>query len=55
MSQSTTSAGPEGNGEEPQLPPDLLLTAHRWSGLDRLGLIEASGGLAIGLIPVQLL
>ena len=52
MSPPPSAAGPPPGSEEPQVPPEFLLTSHPWPGLDRLGLTQAIGGLALGLIAL---
>jgi len=47
-----SAAGPPPGSEEPPVPPEFLLTSHPWPGLDRLGLTQAIGGLALGLIAL---
>jgi hypothetical protein len=43
---------PDGDSAEPPLPPDLPSTPRPWPGLDRLGVTQAIGGLALGLIAL---
>ena len=52
MSPPPSAAGPPPGSEEPQVPPEFLLTSHPWPGLDRLGITQAIGGLALGLIAL---
>ena len=52
MSPPTSAAGPPPGSEVPQVPPELLATPPSWPGLDRLGLTQAIGGLALGLIAL---
>ena len=52
MSPPPSAAGPPPGSGEQQVPPEFLLTAHPWPGLDRLGLTQAIGGLALGLIAL---
>jgi hypothetical protein len=47
-----SAAGPPPGSEVPQVPPELSLTPPSWPGLDRLGLTQAIGGLALGLIAL---
>jgi len=44
---------PEGPvSQEPAAPPESIHSMRPWSGLDRLGLIQAIGGLLLGLIAL---
>ncbi len=44
---------PEGRtGQQPAAPPEALDSQRSWPGLDRLGLIQAIGGLFLGLIAL---
>ena len=44
---------PEGRaGQEPEVPPKSTDSQRSWPGLDRLGLIQAIGGLFLGLIAL---
>ncbi len=52
VSPPPSAAGPPPGSEEPPVPPEFLLTSHPWPGLDRLGLTQAIGGLALGLIAL---
>jgi len=52
VSSPPSAAGPPPGSEEPPVPPEFLLTSHPWPGLDRLGLTQAIGGLALGLIAL---
>jgi hypothetical protein len=52
VSPPPSAAGPPPGSEEPQVPPEFLLTSHPWPGLDRLSLTQAIGGLALGLIAL---
>jgi hypothetical protein len=58
MSSATPSAtGPPADGEEPPAAPELSKLSRTWTsldrlGLDRLGLTQAIGGLALGLITL---
>ena len=52
MSPPPSAAGPPPGSEEPPVPPELLATPPSWPGLDRLGLTQAIGGLALGLIAL---
>jgi hypothetical protein len=47
-----SAAGPPPGSEEPQSPPKFPATSRPWPGLDRLGLTQALGGLALGLIAL---
>ena len=47
-----SAAGPPSGSEEPPVPPELLPTLPSWPALDRLGLTQAIGGLALGLIAL---
>ena len=38
--------------QEPAAPPESLDSQRSWPGLDRLGLIQAIGGLLLGLIAL---
>ncbi len=46
VSQATSSEEPESNKEEPPVQTDWLPSARRRPALERLGLIQALGGLA---------
>jgi len=53
MSSATPGAtGPPAGGEEPQAAPELPKSSRIWIGLDRLGLTQVIGGLALGLITL---
>ena len=52
MSPPPSAAGPPPGSEEPSVPPELPATPPSWPGLDRLGLTQAIGGLALGLIAL---
>ena len=44
---------PEGRaGQQPAAPPESINSQRSWPGLDRLGLIQAIGGLLLGLIAL---
>jgi hypothetical protein len=44
---------PEGRaGQQPAAPPESMNSLRSWPGLDRLGLIQAIGGLLLGLIAL---
>jgi len=47
-----SAAGPPPGSEEPPSPPEFSATTRPWPGLDRLGLTQAIGGLALGLIAL---
>jgi hypothetical protein len=47
-----SAAGPPPGSEEPPSPPEFPATTRPWPGLDRLGLTQAIGGLALGLIAL---
>jgi hypothetical protein len=47
-----SAAGPPPGSEEPPVPPELPATPPSWPALDRLGLTQAIGGLALGLIAL---
>ncbi len=50
-STASTYEPPLGSEEAPS-PPEFSSTRRSWPDLDRLGLIDALGGLAIGLIAL---
>ena len=52
MSPPPSAAGPPPGSEEPPVPPELPVTPPSWPALDRLGLTQAIGGLALGLIAL---
>ena len=57
MSPTPNAAGPTPGSEEPPVPPELPVIPPSWPGLDRpaldrLGLTQAIGGLALGLIAL---
>jgi len=52
VSPPPNAAGPTPGSEVPQVPPELPATPPSWPGLDRLGLTQAIGGLALGLIAL---
>ncbi len=59
MSPPPSAADPPAGSEEPPAPPELPPTPPSWPGLrldrlglDRLGLTQAIGGLALGLIAL---
>jgi hypothetical protein len=52
VSPPPSAAGPPPGSEEPPVPPELLATPPSWPALDRLGLTQAIGGLALGLIAL---
>lgn len=43
---------PTAGAQPPPLPPGLIQLSRAWPGLDRLGVTQAAGGLAIGLITL---
>ena len=50
---SKSMPDPEGRtGQQPAAPPESLDSQRSWPGLDRLGLIQAIGGLLLGLIAL---
>ncbi len=52
VSPPPSAAGPPPGSEEPPVPPELTATHPSWPALDRLGLTQAIGGLALGLIAL---
>jgi hypothetical protein len=52
VSPPPSAAGPPPGGEEPPVPPELPAAPPSWPALDRLGLTQAIGGLALGLIAL---
>jgi hypothetical protein len=52
VSPPTSAAGPPPGSEAPPVPPELPVTPPSWPYLDRLGLTQAIGGLALGLIAL---
>ena len=52
VSPPPSAAGPPPGSEEPPVPPELPATPPSWLALDRLGLTQAIGGLALGLIAL---
>ena len=46
------ASGALADSEKPPAPPDLAKPQRPWPGLDRLGAIQASGGLILGLIAL---
>ena len=52
MSPPPSAAGPPPGSEEPPVPPELPAKSPSWPALDRLGLTQAIGGLALGLIAL---
>jgi len=52
VSPPPSAAGPPPGSEEPPVPPELPATPPSWPGLGRLGLTQAIGGLALGLIAL---
>ena len=52
MSPPPSAAGPPTGSEVPPVPPELPATPPSWPALDRLGLTQAIGGLALGLIAL---
>jgi flagellar biosynthesis GTPase FlhF len=52
VSPPPNAAGPTPGSEVPQVPPELPATTPSWPGLDRLGITQAIGGLALGLIAL---
>ena len=52
VSPPPSAAGPPTGSEEPPVPPELTATHPSWPALDRLGLTQAIGGLALGLIAL---
>jgi len=53
MPQPPTATGPPpGSSDPPPRPPDSLQPQLPWSGLDRPGLLQALGGLILGLIAL---
>ncbi len=51
-SPATPANGGAGDSEAPPLPPDLSSPPRLWPGLDRLAVLQATGGLAVGLIAL---
>jgi hypothetical protein len=50
---SKSMPDPEGRaGQQPATPPESIDSQRSWPGLDRLGLIQAIGGLFLGLIAL---
>jgi hypothetical protein len=52
VSPPPNAAGPTPGSEVPPVPPELPATPLSWPALDRLGLTQAVGGLALGLIAL---
>jgi hypothetical protein len=54
VSPPPSAADPPAGSEEPPAPPELPATTASWPGLrlDRFGLTQAIGGLALGLIAL---
>ena len=52
VSPPPSAAGPPPGSKEPPVPPELPATLRSWPALDRLGLTQAIGGLALGLIAL---
>ena len=52
VSPTPSAAGPPPGSKEPPVPPELPVTTPLWPALDRLGLTQAIGGLALGLIAL---
>ena len=52
VSPRPSAIGPPPGSEEPPVPPELPAKPPFWPGLDRLGLTQAIGGLALGLIAL---
>ena len=52
VSPPPSATGPPPGSEEPPVPPELPATPPSWPALDRLGLTQAIGGLALGLIAL---
>jgi len=52
VSPPPSAAGPPPGSEEPPVPPELPAKPPSWPALDRLGLTQAIGGLALGLIAL---
>ena len=52
MSPPPSAIGPPPANEEPPAPPELPAIPPFWPALDRLGLTQAIGGLALGLIAL---
>ncbi len=52
MSPPPSAAGPPPGSKEPPVPPELPAKPPTWPSLDRLGLTQAIGGLALGLIAL---
>jgi len=52
VSPPPSAAGPPPGSEEPPVPPELPAKPTSWPSLDRLGLTQAIGGLALGLIAL---
>jgi hypothetical protein len=52
VSPPPSAAGPPPGSEEPPVPPELPATPPSWPALDGLGLTQAIGGLALGLIAL---
>jgi hypothetical protein len=42
----------EGDSAASPLPPDFISPPRPWPGLDRLAVLQAIGGLAVGLIAL---
>ena len=50
---SKSMPDPEGRtNQQPAAPPESMNSQRSWPGLDRLGLIQAIGGLLLGLIAL---
>ena len=47
-----SDAPPPGSSDPPPLPPDLSVLKLPWVGLDRPGILQALGGLILGLIAL---
>ena len=52
VSPPPSADGPPPGSEEPPVPPELPATPPSWPALDGLGLTQAIGGLALGLIAL---
>ena len=52
VSPPPSAAGPPPSSEKPPVPPELPASPPSWTGLDRLGLTQAIGGHALGLIAL---
>ncbi|MEY4809370.1 MAG: hypothetical protein RLZZ206_3759 [Cyanobacteriota bacterium] len=52
VSTPPSTAGPPPGSKELPVPPELPATPPSWPYFDRLGLTQAIGGLALGLIAL---